>query len=120
MVGKLRHFVGLVAFALLLFPSITIAWSGKVLGVIDGDSIIVLHDGRQEQIRLWGIDCPEKGQDFGGKAKHATSIFVFAKVAEVEPVTKDRYGRTVAFVRVGDRPLNEELVRQGLAWVFTL
>jgi micrococcal nuclease len=119
MVGKLRHFVGLVAFALLLFPSITIAWSGKVLGVIDGDSIIVLHDGRQEQIRLWGIDCPEKHQDFGTKAKQATSALVFNKIVDVDPVTKDRYGRTVAFVRLGDTLLHEALIRQGLDWVFT-
>ncbi len=38
---------------------------------------------------------------------------------EVEPVTTDRYGRTVAFVRVGDTLVNEELIRQGLAWMFT-
>jgi len=44
---------------------------------------------------------------------------VFSKVVDVEPVTRDRYGRTVAFVRVGDTLVNEELIRQGLAWVFT-
>jgi micrococcal nuclease len=87
--------------------------------VIDRDSIAVLHDGRQEQIRLWGIDCPEKNQDFGSKAKHATSILVFAKVVEVEPVTVDRCGRSVALVRIGNTLANEELIRQGLAWVFT-
>jgi endonuclease YncB( thermonuclease family) len=38
---------------------------------------------------------------------------------DVEPVTTDRYGRTVAFVRVGDLLVNEELIRQGLAWVYT-
>jgi endonuclease YncB( thermonuclease family) len=37
----------------------------------------------------------------------------------VEPVTTDRHGRTVAFVRVGDTLVNEELIREGLAWVFT-
>ena len=54
------------------------------------------------KIRLWGIDCPEKGQDFGTKARQAASIVVFAKAVEIEPVTTDRYGRTVAFVRVGN------------------
>jgi Staphylococcal nuclease homologue len=66
-----------------------------------GDRIAVLRDVRGEQIHLWGIDCPDKNQDFGTKAKHATSILVFAKVMEVESVTTDRYGRTVALVRVG-------------------
>jgi endonuclease YncB( thermonuclease family) len=39
-------------------------------------------------------------------------------VVEVDPVTTDRYGRTVAFVRVADSLVNEELIRQGLARVF--
>jgi endonuclease YncB( thermonuclease family) len=34
-------------------------------------------------------------------------------------VTTDRYGRTVAFVKVGDTLVNEELIREGLAWVLT-
>ena len=67
----------------------------------------------------WGIDCPETRQDFGTKAKKLTSTLVCSKVVDVEPVTRDRYGRTVAFVRVGDTLVNEELIRQGLAWVFT-
>ena len=33
----------------------------EVIGVIDGDSIRVLHDGKAEQIRLLGIDCPRSG-----------------------------------------------------------
>ena len=44
---------------------------------------------------------------------------LFAKVVELEPVTTERYGRTVALVRVGDTVVNEELIRQGLARVFT-
>jgi hypothetical protein len=53
------------------------------------------------QIRLYGMDSPEKDQDFGTRAKHAISILVFAKVVAVEPVTADRCGREVAFVRAG-------------------
>ena len=86
---------------LLLLPPVGWAWSGNVVGVIDGDNIPVLHDGQPEKIRLWGIECPKRNQDFGSKAKQATSILVFAKVVEVELVTVDRYRRTVACVRVG-------------------
>jgi len=64
-----------------------------------------------KKIRRWGIDCPEKNQDFGTKAKNITSTLVFAKMVEVGPVTTDRYGRTVAFLRVGDTVVNEELIR---------
>ena len=37
-------------------------FSGKVVGIIDGDTIEVLHNNRAERIRLNGIDCPEKGK----------------------------------------------------------
>jgi endonuclease YncB( thermonuclease family) len=115
-----RRFLWLVLVGcVVLLPSLASAWSGNVVGVTDGDNITVLHEGRQEQIRLWGIDCPEKGQDFGTKAKQETSTLVFGKFVEVEPVTIDRYGRTVAFVRFGDTLVNEEMIRQGLALLYT-
>jgi micrococcal nuclease len=79
----------------------------------------VLHNGQPEKVRLWGIDCPEKRQDFGTEAKHATSIMVFANVVDVDPVTTNRYRRTLALVRVGDTMVNEELIRRGLAGPFT-
>ncbi len=40
-----------------------------MVGVSDGDTITVLHDGKGERIRLHGIDCPEKRQAFGKRAK---------------------------------------------------
>ena len=40
-------------------------------------------------------------------------------MVEIDPITTDRYGRTVALVKVGDTVVNEELIRQGLALVFT-
>jgi endonuclease YncB( thermonuclease family) len=109
----------LIPLLIFSLPLPVWAWTGKVVGISDGDTITVLHNGQPEKIRFWGIDCPEKNQDFGTKAKHVTSILVFAKVVEVDPVTVDRYRRTVAFVRVGDTVVNEELIRQGLARVFT-
>ena len=63
-----------LVLSMLLWAPTAAAWCGKVVGVIDGDGITVRHEGRGEQIRLWGIDCPEKSQDFGTKAKHITSI----------------------------------------------
>lgn len=91
-------------------------WRGKVVGVADGDTITVMHDRRPVRIRLHGIDCPEKRQPFGNKAKQLTSRLVFGKVVTVQPVATDRYGRTVAKVSVGGQSLNEALVKAGLAW----
>jgi micrococcal nuclease len=77
-----------------------------------------LRDGRtQVKIRLHGIDAPENGQDFGSRAKQATSELAFGKTVTILPRDTDRYGRTVADVDLPDgRSLNHELVSQGMAW----
>jgi micrococcal nuclease len=88
------------------------------LGVTDGDTIRVLKDGKEVKIRLEGIDAPERGQDFGNKAKEFTSEKVFGKEIEIREAGTDRYGRTLARVYVSGKDLSLELVRNGLAWHF--
>ena len=44
-------------------------FSGHVVSIIDGDTLEVLHNRHPERIRLSGIDCPEKGQAYGKRAK---------------------------------------------------
>ena len=110
--------LSLLLSLLLTFPCLSWAWSGKVVGVADGDTITVLRDKEQVRIRLYGIDTPEKGQAFGKKAKQFTSRMVFGKVVEVHQMDTDRYGRTVALVSVDKQLLNKELVKAGLAWVY--
>jgi len=117
----MKRKVSIVWLALILFlvlPCPAWGWSGKVVGVADGDTITVLRDKQPQKIRLYGIDCPEKRQPFGKKAKQFTSELAFGKVVEVEPVATDRYGRTVAFVRVENISVNEELIKEGLGWVY--
>ena len=62
---------------LVLLPAISWACCGKLVGVADGDTITVLRDKQQVKIRIYGIDCPERGQAFSRKAKQFTSEMVF-------------------------------------------
>ena len=96
---------------LFFIPFTSFAWTGKVVGIADGDTITVLNNGRGEKIRLHGIDTPEKGQAFGNKAKAVTGSMLRGRVVEITPMTTDRYGRTVAQVYVDGQSLNESLVR---------
>ncbi len=92
--------------------------TGKVVGVADGDTITVLQNRTQYKIRLHGIDTPEKGQDFGNRAKQFTSGMVFGKQVQVIQKDTDRYNRVVGVVYIGDKCLNQELIRNGFAWVY--
>ncbi len=106
----------LLVFAIIL-PCPCGAWEAFCIRVADGDSITVEHNGEKIRIRLYGIDCPElKGEPFGRKAKKYTRDMVLGKLVKIEPVDRDRYGRTVAWVEVDGRNLNHELLKTGLAW----
>ena len=70
--------------------------------ILDGDTIEVLHNNHPERIRLSGIDCPEKGQPYGQKAKHAASAMVFGKEVTLQTHGKDKYRRTLADVLLSD------------------
>jgi len=110
-----------LAMLLTLAATPAAAWSGKVVGVTDGDDLKVLRvvdDMKKEvKIRLYGIDAPEKKQAFGTQAKKANSDLAFGKVVEVSEVDTDRYGRTVADVTLPDKTsLNMRLVYSGMAW----
>ena len=58
-------------------------FSGKCIGVTDGDTIKVLRSGQETKIRLEGIDCPESGEPFSAKAKKLTSSLAFGKTFTV-------------------------------------
>jgi micrococcal nuclease len=89
---------------------------GTVVAVQDGDTISVMRDGRAERVRVDGIDAPERGQDFGKRAKQLLSNLVFGKIVDVEVRDTDRYGRTVGRVTVDGHDAGLDMVRAGLAW----
>ena len=93
-------------------------YEAKVIGIMDGDTIEVLKDGRPLRVRLHGIDCPERNQDFGSVARQFTGEKTFGRVVEIVPMDADKYGRTVAKVYVDGQYLNLMLLAEGLAWWF--
>ena len=121
--SKLRRLVGVLFLCLVLWvhalalSAETQIFTGKVVGVSDGDTLKVMHEGRAEKVRLADIDCPEKAQPYGQKAKQFASDLAFAQVVTVIVHGLDRYGRSIGEVTLADgRLLNRELVKAGLAW----
>lgn len=92
---------------------------GRVVGVLDGDTIDVLDAVHVlHRIRLAGIDAPEKSQAFGQKSKQSLSDLTFNKEVYVETHKRDRYGREVGKVLRDDQDVNLEQIRRGMAWFY--
>lgn len=107
----------LLFFLLLLLSPVNDIITGKIVGVSDGDTVILLtEDKTQIKVRLDGIDCPESHQAFGQRAKQYTSDFCFGKYATLISHGKDRYGRTLGLIVIGQDTLNYELLKAGYAW----
>lgn len=94
---------------------------GKVVRIADGDTFTLLADGRRQvKVRMHGIDCPERAQDFGSVARQRTSALIFGKNVRLDIKDEDRYGRQVALVYTDDGLcVNEVLLQEGLAWHYT-
>ena len=74
--------------------------------------------GREtENIRLRGIDCPEKGQAYGMRGERTASELVFGKEVTLQTFGKDKYGRTSGDVLLPDGTnVNHTLVKNGWCW----
>ncbi len=95
-----------------------------VIRDVDGDTVIArLGNGREEKVRLLGADTPEvvdprkPVQCFG----HAASAFTKSALVghrvtlELDVVPRDKYGRLLAYVIVGGRRFEDELLARGYA-----
>ena len=76
-------------------------YKAKVIATTDGDTIKVLNsDNEQIKIRLQSVDCPERKQPFGEKAKDFLAELVHKKTVNVLSTGEDRYRRTLAFITI--------------------
>jgi endonuclease YncB( thermonuclease family) len=109
----------LVIWALLAGPAAAEEFTGRVVGVTDGDTIKVLHAHHSETVRLLGVDAPEKRQAYGDRARRFTAELAFDRTVTVRTSGRDRNGRLLGEVVLPDgRSLSQEIVRAGYAWWF--
>jgi micrococcal nuclease len=116
--------------ALLLLAPLASAGSldGVVVRVVDGDTIHVRVGDRVEKVRYIGVNTPEvhhprKGEEPGGRQALAVNRTLVERRTvrlETDVQSRDRYGRLLAYVWVGDVMVNAELLRRGYAQVMTV
>lgn len=101
----------------------------KVVDTVDGDTIKVYLDGKEETVRLLGVDTPEtkdprKGvQCFGREASAYTKEVLMGKAVKLIPdpmeTDRDNYGRLLRYVALEDGTIfNELLVARGIAFAY--
>lgn len=106
------------SLAILVIASPLFALSGKVVSIHDGDTITVLSGKEQTKVRLYGIDAPEKKQDYGQRSKQFLASLIAGQVVEVEPKGKDRYKRTLGIIHHKGQDINAQMVLNGYAWAY--
>ncbi len=94
-----------------------VAESVEVVEIVDGDTIALRIDGTVEQVRLIGINTPERGECFATEATAALAALVSGRSIRLETDKSDRdqYGRLLRYVWADDLLTNEELVLGGYA-----
>ena len=109
--------IAILLLALAISFSAWADFTGRVVGVADGDSITVLRDRKQVKVRLADIDAPERAQPFGNQSRQALEALVKGQEVRVVERGHDRFHRTLGKVYRGELDVNAEQVRQGMAWV---
>lgn len=115
----------MVAFPLLLLFACehlqTPLPEATILKMVDGDSgqARLMSSGKTVNIRLYGIDAPERGQAFSQKAKAFSENLLNGQRVQLDVIETDRFGRQIVNLYLSDGSLaNHRIVAAGFAWWF--
>lgn len=112
-----RVWLGLAAGVTVLIGVLFSLSQVTVTRVIDGDTVEI-SDGRH--IRYIGIDSPEKGDCYATAAAKLNEELVLGKKVKLELGLNelDEFGRTLAYVWVNGKLVNEKLLQNGAGEFF--
>lgn len=79
----------------------------KVTRIIDGDTFET--NRRKNPVRLANVDAPEKGQRGAPQARNDLGELIQGQEVYIDTVARDKYGRSVANVKVGRRSVNKAM-----------
>lgn len=91
-------------------------FDAKVIVVMDGDTVMVLRDGKKIKVRLANIDAPESDQEYGKESRQALAGLVLKKQVRVKSHAVDSYGRLIAELNVDGQNVSETQLSNGMAW----
>lgn len=98
----------------------------ELVKTIDGDTIKIIYEGKEENVRYLLIDTPETNhprlgkQPFGQQAKVRNQELMQKGQLEIEfdvGEKYDKYGRLLAYIYIDGESVQEQLLKEGLARV---
>lgn len=92
----------------------------RVVSITDGDTLDVRIEGREEAVRLVGINTPEREECFSAEATEALADLVDGREVRlvIDETDRDQYDRLLRYVFVDDTFVNEAMVRGGYALAY--
>ncbi len=92
-------------------------WSdGRIVRVIDGDTVAIASACRRFRVRLSGVDAPELGSEDGERARDWARSTFENQAVTWSAVGVDIYGRLLGLLKLPDgTSVNQEIIRQGHA-----
>lgn len=105
----------------VLTPVVARSELPQVVSVGDGDTLRVRQGGKTITVRLGCIDAPESNQAPWGQqsANRLKQLLPAGQAVQVREIDRDRYGRTVAELYLGNQSVNLMMVKEGQAVVYT-
>ena len=114
-----RTFFLSIALFFIVINQVHADFNGKVVKVIDGDTVDILTPEKQKiRVRLLDIDAPESRQAYGNASKKYLASLIAGKSVFIKENKKDIYQRTLGTIFLNKINVNAKMVESGYAWAY--
>ncbi len=118
----LKRYLATLLLLIICTPSYADQYEGRVIKVIDGDTIWVKTNNKHIKIRLSYIDAPELKQTYGVRSKNFLTNLILDKNVQINANKKDRYNRHLGEVYIHNVDesvfVNAKMLKSGNAWIY--
>lgn len=118
----LKRYLATLLLLIICSPSYADQYEGRVIKVIDGDTIWVKTNNKHIKIRLSYIDAPELKQTYGVRSKNFLTNLILDKNVQINANKKDRYNRHLGEVYIHSVNesvfVNAKMLKSGNAWIY--
>lgn len=109
----MRLLLTIISLFFLLTPALACEKCEVVVGIVDGDTVIIMCEGKTKEVHLTSVDAPQMEQPYGKKAKNFAEKLVMNHVATIRYIDNNR---ATDIVSSDGKSLKWGLIRAGLAW----